>query len=58
MMDENTGEMVRLNRAVLLEGTTCDGKDYGGCQRGCLTFWKEAWRRRVEDDRAGHGPQA
>lgn len=58
MMDEHTGEMVRLNRAVLLEGTTCDGKDYGGCQRGCLTFWKEAWLRRVEDDRVGHGPQA
>lgn len=58
MMDEHTGEMVRLKRAVLLEGTTCDGKAYGGCQRGCLTFWKEAWLRRVEDARAGSDPQA
>ncbi|WP_089172913.1 hypothetical protein [Bosea sp. AS-1] len=21
----------------------CDGKAYGGCQAGCLIFWKQAW---------------
>jgi hypothetical protein len=32
----------RLNRAVHLE-TRCDGQAHGGCQAGCLIFWKEAW---------------
>ncbi|MBR0874902.1 hypothetical protein JQ633_31410 [Bradyrhizobium tropiciagri] len=26
----------------------CDGKAYGGCQAGCLLFWKEAWLRPVD----------
>jgi hypothetical protein len=26
----------------------CDGKAYGGCQAGCLIFWKEAWLRPVD----------
>ena len=25
----------------------CDGKAYGGCQAGCLIFWKEAWVKPV-----------
>ena len=32
----------RLLRAVHLE-TRCDGEAHGGCQAGCLIFWKEAW---------------
>jgi len=26
----------------------CDGVAYGGCQAGCLIFWKGAWLRRVD----------
>jgi hypothetical protein len=26
----------------------CDGQAYGGCQAGCLLFWKEAWLKPVE----------
>src|SRR5262245_58931367 len=26
----------------------CDGKAYGGCQAGCLLFWKEAWLKPVK----------
>lgn len=26
----------------------CDGKSHGGCEAGCLLFWKEAWLRPVE----------
>lgn len=26
----------------------CDGQAYGGCQAGCLIFWKNAWLRPVE----------
>jgi hypothetical protein len=26
----------------------CDGQAYGGCQAGCLMFWKTAWLKPVE----------
>ena len=35
--------MRRLKDAVHLEGLRCDGEFHGGCQYGCLLFWKEAW---------------
>jgi len=37
----------RMTNAVHLEGLRCDGKAHGGCQAGCLLFWKEAWLKRV-----------
>lgn len=37
----------RLADSVHLE-TRCDGEAYGGCQAGCLIFWKEAWLKRVD----------
>lgn len=40
----------RMERAVHLDGLTCDGAGHGGCQRSCVLFWKEAWLRRVEDE--------
>lgn len=36
----------RVERAVHLE-TRCDGSAHGGCQAGCLIFWKEAWLRPI-----------
>ena len=39
--------MRRLERAVVLEGLRCDGGSHGGCQLGCMIFWKEAWLRSV-----------
>lgn len=48
MMSEKTGEMRALSRTVILEGVTCDGKAYGGCERGCLVFWKDTWLRRAD----------
>lgn len=38
----------RVDEAVHLE-TRCDGQAHGGCQAGCLIFWKEAWLRPVGD---------
>ena len=35
---------LRLTNTVHLEHR-CDGEAYGGCQAGCLIFWKEAWLR-------------
>src|SRR5271163_3236240 len=32
----------RVYDAVHLQ-TRCDGQAHGGCQAGCLLFWKEAW---------------
>ena len=38
----------RMYDTVLLDGIRCDGKDHGGCEAGCMVFWKEAWLRRVD----------
>lgn len=27
----------------------CDGQAYGGCQAGCLIFWKDAWLKPADD---------
>lgn len=40
-----TAPLRRLERAVVLEGLRCDGASHGGCQLGCMIFWKEAWLR-------------
>jgi hypothetical protein len=37
----------RLTDAVHLAGVRCDGQAHGGCQAGCLVFWKTAWLTRV-----------
>src|ERR1700675_2625516 len=39
----------RMTSAVHLEGLRCDGAAHGGCQAGCLLFWKEAWLERVHN---------
>jgi hypothetical protein len=44
--------MRRMERAVHLEGTRCDGQAHGGCQAGCLIYWKEGWLKRVPADGA------
>jgi hypothetical protein len=46
--------MYRMRNAVHLAGARCDGQAHGGCQAGCLTYWKEAWLKRVEAN--GPGP--
>lgn len=37
----------RMNGAVHLKAVRCDGEFHGGCQAGCLIFWKEAWLKRA-----------
>ena len=41
--------MYRMRNAVHLEGVRCDGQAHGGCQAGCLVYWKEAWLKRVAE---------
>jgi hypothetical protein len=36
----------RLARTVHLK-TRCDGQAHGGCQAGCLLYWKEDWLKSV-----------
>jgi hypothetical protein len=39
----------RMRDAVHLEDIRCDGNAHGGCQAGCLIFWKEAWLKRPHE---------
>src|SRR5690606_6661071 len=39
--------MRRMRDAVHLADLRCDGSAHGGCQAGCLIYWKEAWLRRA-----------
>jgi hypothetical protein len=43
----------RMESAVHLENLRCDGSAHGGCQAGCLLYWKEAWLRRIEPEEDG-----
>ena len=38
-----------MNSAVHLKDARCDGMSHGGCQTGCLFYWKESWLRRVTE---------
>jgi hypothetical protein len=38
---------LRMDGAVHLEGVRCDGLAHGGCQAGCMIFWKNAWLKPV-----------
>jgi hypothetical protein len=48
----------RMTDTVHLAGVRCDGQAHGGCQAGCLVFWKTAWLTSVsEPNGTGHAPQ-
>jgi hypothetical protein len=38
----------RVEHAIHLD-TRCDGSAHGGCQAGCMIFWKEAWLKPAGD---------
>lgn len=42
-----SGTTRAMERVVHLAGLRCDGSAHGGCQAGCLVYWKEAWLERV-----------
>lgn len=44
----NTGSR-RVLHTVHLRGLRCDGSGHGGCEAGCLMFWRERWLKRVDD---------
>ena len=49
---DKTGGL-RLRHTVHLQGLRCDGSGHGGCEAGCLMFWRESWLKRPAD---GHVP--
>ena len=44
---ESNGELRNMKDTVLLEGVLCDGREFGGCDRCCFHFWREAWLKRI-----------
>ena len=38
----------KMQDAVHLDDLRCNGAAHGGCEAGCLIFWKEAWLKPVE----------
>ncbi|MEO7980301.1 MAG: hypothetical protein ABI807_05360 [Sporichthyaceae bacterium] len=38
----------RMTDAVHLADVRCDGSGHGGCQAGCLIYWKTSWLRKVD----------
>jgi len=50
IMLETNGELRGMKNTVLLEGVMCDGTAFGGCDRSCFHFWREAWLERVPAD--------
>lgn len=38
-----------MEDAVHLEELRCDGSVHGGCQAGCLLYWKSDWLEKVDD---------
>ncbi|ADB73158.1 hypothetical protein [Geodermatophilus obscurus] len=45
------GALRGMESAVHLTGIRCDGSGHGGCQAGCLVYWKEEWLRPVDPSR-------
>lgn len=47
--DEGRGGAIRRVRdTVHLKELRCEGSAHGGCDAGCLFFWKERWLKRVD----------
>jgi hypothetical protein len=42
---DGAGEARQMDHTVHLDGLRCDGSAHGGCQAGCLLFWREEWLR-------------
>ena len=43
-------QLRKLESAVHLEDLRCGGSAHGGCQAGCLLYWKDAWLKRVDGE--------
>jgi hypothetical protein len=48
--EQGLGLFRSMERTVHLSMLRCDGAAHGGCQAGCLMFWKESWLRRSSEN--------
>lgn len=48
----------RMNDAVHLAGVRCDGAAHGGCQAGCLIYWKTVWLKKAGSTQDHSGADA
>jgi hypothetical protein len=39
----------RLDDTIHLDNVRCDGSAHGGCEAGCLVFWKTQWLKPADD---------
>jgi hypothetical protein len=56
IVDERTGEIIKLGDAVVLTDVICEGRYRKSCPRAFTPYWREAWLRRV--DEAPAAPEA
>lgn len=49
IIDEATGEMIKLSDCLVLDGVVCQGRYHRFCQRAVTPYWREGWLRKVED---------
>lgn len=47
-VDERDYIKKKSNGLVILEGITCEGTYYGGCDRSCFSFWRVEWLEKIE----------
>jgi hypothetical protein len=47
---ETNGDSRKMKNTVILEEVMCDGFEFGGCDRSCFHFWREAWLKRIEEE--------
>jgi hypothetical protein len=50
------GGLHKMENAVHLTGSRCDGMSHGGCQTACSLYWKVAWLKRAEPGTASEVP--
>ena len=49
---DGQAEIRKMDNTVHLEELRCDGGAHGGCQAGCLLFWREEWLRPASEAQA------
>jgi len=51
----NWSGMREMQNTVHLADVRCDGQAHGGCQAGCLIYWKTSWLKPATGNSAGSG---
>lgn len=52
IIDESTGKMVKLGDCIVLDDVVCQGIYHRFCQRSIPLYWRSAWLRTINGQRA------